>query len=184
MSVDLARPRRIRNAACTLTGVLTPLLGAVGSVMIGGLVLYAKSRGWTAEWEREHLVVSNVALMIMIWSAAASLVFLCVLGLFGVTLVAPSIPWVLRRALEVAVVGAAGIAIGRLDSFVVTRRALERRSRRLRFFAPLMVAFVGLQWLLRGASAVPWAASVAGIALLGVAIGRHSQHGPASAAGN
>jgi hypothetical protein len=167
----------------SLNAVLEPVVGAAAWVVIGGLVLYAKSRGWTAEWEREHRAVSTVALAVVLWAAVGSLVFVIALGVAAAAPVAVSVPWVVRRAFAVIAVAMAGVIAGRLDSLTVARRAPDGRSW-LRVYAALIVAVVVLQWLLKGASALPWAATLGAIALIAFAIGTRWQHRPLPTAGN
>jgi hypothetical protein len=136
-------------------------VGAVAWVVVGGLVLYAKSRGWTTEWERKHHAASMVALTVVLWAAAGSLVLLLVLGAAVAAHSAIAVPWVVQRVLEAIAVAAAGVMAGRLDSLTAAR-------------APF----------LKGAGALPWAAALGGVALVAFAIGGRSLGGPSRAASN
>jgi hypothetical protein len=148
--------------------------------VLGGVLLYAKSRGWTAAWEREHRALLGIAFVVVAWAAAGSLVFLVVLG---AVVAGPVVPVVLWRALEAVALSAVGFATGRLASLIATRRALDGRPR-LRSFAAATAVLVVLQWSLSGAAGLPWAVSLGGVYLLAVAFGIRSQRGPSPAAGN
>jgi hypothetical protein len=111
-------------------------------------------------------------------------VVLGVLGLVGITIVGPSVPWVLRRALEATAIGATAFAVGRFDAFVVAARARIGQSRPPRILAPVVTAVTVLQVLLHGASGLPLAAAFLGVALVGFAIGARWHRPPEAAPGH
>ena len=153
--------------------MLTPLIGAAAWLSVGGLVLFARSRGWTLEFERRHPVGSTVALVIVAWSVAGWLVFAGVLGLVGVVAVSSSVPRLVRYAILATVVAVAGWTMGRFS--VASARP------RSGLCAVLIVAPALLQLLVNGPGAALVATLYGCVAVVAFTTGRRFCAGGASA---
>jgi hypothetical protein len=182
ISTHPERPREQKECpsrTCTLGGVTTPVLGAVGWLVVGGLMLYAKSRGRTAAFEREHPALSAVAFAVVAWAAAGSLVLLVVVA---AVVAGPVVPVVLWRGLGAAAFAALGFATGRHASVVTARRPLDGRTR-VRSLVAVIAIGLALNWWLNGARGLLFLAALGCIYLAAFMVGSRSQRGPSPAPG-
>jgi len=143
--------------------MLTPLVGAATWLVIGGLVLWGRSRG-----EAPHSVASNIALAIVVWAVAGWLVFLGVLGFVGVNAIASSLPWLVESAAMTVLAGSAGWVLGRVG-------AHDARVHAAPVIGAVVTGFALLLLLLNGPGAAACFGFDSGVMWVAHALGRRAQ---------